>query len=393
MNLLEYQGKSLLSRGGLTTPDGGVASDQGAAATIAGALGGRVVIKAQIPSGKRGKSGGIRFADTPAQAGQAAAELLGTPVNDFPVTAVLVEQALPIARELYAAVLNDPASKGPLVLFSVEGGMDIEEVNATAPEKVLRLPIDIRTGLSPADARALLADTDLSEAERTSVAAALVDLYGVYLDAEADLVEVNPLVLTDDGRVVALDAKVSLDPGALARQPADFLRSLETGHPKQGSPLEDEGAQLGLQFIELDGTVGVLANGAGLTMATLDAVNHYGGRPANFLEIGGDAYTKATPALRLVLKNPNVRSLLVNFCGAFARTDVMTEGVVSAIETLRPDIPVFFSIHGTGEDEAIALVRDRLGLQPHDLMDDAVQAAVAAAGAGNQNDLVNEGAR
>ncbi len=390
MKLLEYQGKSLLAQGGLATPDGAVASDAGEAATITGALGGRVVIKAQIPAGKRGKSGAIQFADSPAQAQQAAANLLGKPINGFTVSAVLVEQALPIARELYAAVLNDPVSKGPLVLFSVEGGMDIEEVNASAPEKVLRLPIDIRTGLLAADAAALLSGTDLTGAEQTAVASALMALYAVYLNAEADLVEVNPLVLTDDARVVALDAKVSLDPGALARQPAELMRSLESGQAEQASVLEDEGAELGLQFIELDGSVGVLANGAGLTMATLDAVNHYGGRPANFLEIGGDAYTKATPALALVLKNPNVKSLLVNFCGAFARTDVMTEGVVNAIESLRPEVPVFFSIHGTGEDEAIALVRDRLGLQPYDLMDDAVQAAVAAAG--HKNVLVNEGA-
>ena len=325
------------------------------------------------------------------QARQAAANLLGKPINGFTVNAVLVEQALPIARELYAAVLNDPASKGPLILFSVEGGMDIEEVNASAPEKVLRLPIDIRAGLSQGDAAALLSSTDLTDAEQASVAAALMSLYAVYLQVEADLVEVNPLVLTDDGRVVALDAKVSLDPGALARQPAELMRGLESGKAEETSTLEDEGAELGLQFIELDGSVGVLANGAGLTMATLDAVNHYGGSPANFLEIGGDAYTKATPALALVLKNPNVRSLLVNFCGAFARTDVMTEGVVTAIENLRPEVPVFFSIHGTGEDEAIALVRDRLGLQPYDLMDDAVQAAVAAAG--HENVLVTEGAR
>lgn len=391
MKLLEYQGKSLLSRGGLVTPDGAVARDAIEAATIASALGGRVVIKAQIPAGKRGKSGAIRFAETSAQAQQVAADLIGTSINGFPVTAVLVEQAMPIARELYAAVLNDPASKGPLVLFSVEGGMDIEEVNATAPEKVLRLPIDIRAGLADADAAALLSGTDLTGAEQASVAAALIQLYAVYRHVEADLVEVNPLILTEDARVVALDAKVSLDPGALARQPADFVRSLESAPAEEESVLEDEGAQLGLQFIELDGSVGVLANGAGLTMATLDAVNHYGGRPANFLEIGGDAYTKATPALALALKNPNVRSLLVNFCGAFARTDVMTEGVVNAIEALRPDIPVFFSIHGTGEDEAIALVRDRLGLAPYDLMDDAVQAAVAAAG--HENVLVNEGAR
>jgi len=391
VKLLEYQGKRLLSKGGLATPDGAVVGEASEAAALAGALGGRVVIKAQVPTGKRGKSGAIRFADTPSQAHQAAADLLGAPISGFLVTEVLVEQALPIARELYAAVLNDPASKGPLVLFSVEGGMDIEEVNASNPEKVLRLPVDIRAGLSPADTAVMLAGTDLTEVEQASVAAALVGMYAVYLQADADLVEVNPLVLTDDARVVALDAKITLDPGALARQPAEFLRSLEHAQAAEESTLEDEGARLGLQFIELDGNVGVLANGAGLTMATLDAVNHYGGRPANFLEIGGDAYTKATPALRLVLKNPNVRSLLVNFCGAFARTDVMTEGVVTAIEALRPNIPVFFSIHGTGEDEAIALVRDRLGLQPDEHMDDAVKAAVAAAVPAQV--LVNEGAR
>jgi succinyl-CoA synthetase beta subunit len=259
--------------------------------------------------------------------------------------------------------------------------MDIEEINSSAPEKVLRLPIDIRAGLSPVDAAALLSGTDLTVTEQASVATALIGLYAVYLQVEADLVEVNPLVLTEDARVVALDAKVSLDPGALARQPAEFVRNLESGQAAEGSPLEGEGAQLGLQFIELDGTVGVLANGAGLTMATLDAVNHYGGRPANFLEIGGDAYTKATPALRLVLKNPNVRSLLVNFCGAFARTDVMAEGVVTAIEQLQPDVPFFFTIHGTGEEEAIRLVRERLGVEPYELMDDAVKAAVDAAAA------------
>ncbi len=391
MKLLEYQGKRLLSREGLATPDGALAADASEAAAIANAIGGRVVIKAQIPAGKRGKSGAIRFAESPAEAQQAAAALIGKPINGFPVTGVLVEQALPIARELYAAVLNDPISKGPLVLFSVEGGMDIEEVNEQSPEKVLRLPIDIRVGLSPQDAAALLSGTDLTEAEQIHVADALIRLYSVYLQVEADLVEVNPLVITDGGRVVALDAKVSLDPGALKRQPAEFLQSLQDGQPADRSVLEDEGAELGLQFIELDGSVGVLANGAGLTMATLDAVNHYGGRPANFLEIGGDAYTKATPALALVLRNPNVRSLLVNFCGAFARTDVMTEGVVNAIEALRPEIPVFFSIHGTGEDEAIALVRNRLGLEPFDLMDDAVRAAVVAAGQ-KQHELVDEGA-
>ena len=203
-------------------------------------------------------------------------------------------------------------------------------------------------------------------------------LYDVYLSADADLVEVNPLVLTDSGEVMALDAKVSIDAGSLPRQP-ELVGDEAPWERDQLTDLERRGRELGLQFIELDGNVGILANGAGLTMTTLDVVNHYGGRPANFLEIGGDAYTKATPALALVLDNPRVTSLLVNFCGAFARTDVMAKGVLDAIEELQPSIPVFFTIHGTGEDEAIAMVRERLGAEPYDLMDDAVIAAVAAA--------------
>jgi succinyl-CoA synthetase beta subunit len=174
---------------------------------------------------------------------------------------------------------------------------------------------------------------------------------------------------------VALDCKLVLDDAAVSRQ-AELAKQ---GAPEQLTDLEQRGRAIGLRFIELDGAVGVLANGAGLTMTTMDAVRHYGGRPANFLEIGGEAYTQATPALELVLSNPRVRSLVVNFCGAFARTDVMAEGVVKAWETLKPKLPVFFSIHGTGEDEAVKLVRERLGFEPFDLMDDAIKAAVEAA--------------
>lgn len=378
MKLLEYQGKRLLSESGITIPDGAVVSNASEAAAIAATLGGKIVIKAQVPTGKRGKAGAIRFAETAAQAQHEADDLLGSSVDGFIVTEVIVEQALPIARELYAAILNDPASKGPLLLFSTQGGMDIEEVNSTAPEKVLRHRIDIRTGLSVEEVVTLLSGTDLPTKTRATVASSIIRLYEVYRRVDADLVEVNPLVLTEDAVIAALDAKISLDPGALARH-EELVTSLGGSQPASETPLEREGRKLGLQFIELDGDVGVLANGAGLTMTTLDAVNHYGGQPANFLEIGGDAYTKATPALQLLLDNPNVRSLLVNFCGAFARTDVMTRGVVDALTALRPNIPVFFSIHGTGEEEAIQIVRDVLGTEPYDQMDDAVKAAVSAA--------------
>ena len=380
MNLLEHQGKFLLAKAGLRVPQGVVVSTPEAAAEAAASLGGAVVCKAQVPTGKRGKAGAVELVRSPPEAARFAERLLGTQVGGFDVVELIVEEAADISRELYAAVLDDPSSKGPLVLFSTEGGMDIEEVNANTPELVHRAAVDIRTGLDAQGASALVRDTDLDDEAQIAVGQALMGLYAVYRDCDASLVEVNPLVLTNDGSVVALDAKVTIDPGSIGRQ-GDLLDQLPGGRPAEsGTDLEDRGRALGLQFIELEGNVGVLANGAGLTMTSLDVVSHFGGSAANFLEIGGDAYTKATAALELVLSNPRVKSLLVNFCGAFARTDVMAEGVVKAIEELKPTLPISFTIHGTGEDEAIALVRDRLGIEPHDLMDDAVKAAVDAAG-------------
>ncbi len=198
---------------------------------------------------------------------------------------------------------------------------------------------------------------------------------GLYASSDAELIEINPLALTPGGRLIALDAKLVLDDAAAGRRPE--LAALATSELR--TPLEALALEHGLRFIELAGSVGVLANGAGLTMATMDAISHYGGEPANFLEIGGEAYRLGRPALELVLANPRVRSLVVNFCGAFARTDVMTEGLIEAWQALSPEVPVFFSIHGTGADEAVALVRTQLGLEPFDSMDAAVRAAVEAA--------------
>jgi len=203
----------------------------------------------------------------------------------------------------------------------------------------------------------------------------LARLYDVYREHDAELVEINPLAVTATGGVLALDCKFVLDDSAIPRQQALAAR----GVPEQLTDAERRARELGLRYIELDGDIGVLANGAGLTMTTMDAVRHYGGEPANFLEIGGEAYTLAKPALELVLGNPRVKSLVINFCGAFARTDVMMEGVINAWEVLKPELPVFFSVHGTGEDEAVQMLRERLGREPFDLMDDAVKAAVEAA--------------
>ena len=374
MNLEEHAAKaSVLAPAGIAVPRGRLCASPEQAAEAVRDIG-AAVVKAQVPTGKRGKSGGILRADTPEAAADAARNILGMTIGGARVERVLVEALAPIAREFYAAVLTDAASRGPLVLFSTEGGMDIEEVAAARPDAVRRQAIDVEAGFSGEDASAMLQGLDLGEAA-PKIAAFLASLYAAYRANDAELVEVNPLALLTDGRVMALDCKFTLDDSSASRQPQ--LAAAAT--PAKLTDLERRGAEAGLKFIQLEGNVGVLANGAGLTMTTMDVVDHFGGRPANFLEIGGEAYRKAEIALDLVLSNPGVKSLVVNFCGAFARTDVMADGVVRAFEKLKPDVPAFFSIHGTGSVEAVRLVRERLGLEPYELMEDAVKAAVEAA--------------
>lgn len=374
MNFEEHAAKVLLRDRGMPVPQGTVVTSVDAAVVAAEALGGRCVVKAQAPTGKRGKAGGIRLVGSPEEARKAAGSILGMNIAGHAIERLLIEEQVPIAAELYAAVLSDPETRGPVVLFSTMGGMDVEEAAEQDPAAMRQVPVDISKGLTAAQATSALDGLDLEGQER-GVASFLVDLYDAYRALDADLLEINPLVLTDDGQVIALDAKYTMDDSSTGRLP----KVAAQGAPDRMTALEAEAAAADLKYIELDGNVGVLANGAGLTMTTMDAITHFGGTPANFLEIGGEAYTKAETALSILLKNPNIKSLLVNFCGAFARTDVMAGGVVEAWKKLNPDIPVFFTIHGTGEEEAVALVRRELGQEPFDLMDDAVNAAVAAA--------------
>jgi len=373
MNFEEYAAKPVLAAAGIPVPESRLVTDADGAAEAARALG-PAVVKAQVPIGGRGKAGGIRLVDSPADAAEAAKEILDLEIGGWPVERLLVEQQCTLQAEYYAAILNDAASQGPLLLFSTMGGVDIEEVAARDASLIRRTAIPIETGLTAAAAAATIAGLDLA-CDSDALAAVLVNLYQAYRANDAELLEINPLGVTDDGLIIALDCKFILDDSSLPRR-ADLAAQ---GVPERQSALEERGKAVGLRFIELDGSVGILANGAGLTMTTMDAVTHYGGRPANFLEIGGDAYTKAIPALEIVLDHPGVKSLLVNFCGAFARTDVMTEGVVKALQAVQPDVPVFFSIHGTGEAEAIKMVREELGLEPCATMDEAVQLAVEAA--------------
>ena len=348
VKLTEHQAKRLLAARGVPVPAGRLVTSAAGARTAAAELGGRVAVKAQVRSGGRGKAGGVMVVDDASAAFEVADRLLGSTLNDETVTELLVEEAVDIARETYLSVTIDPSAGRPLLMRSDQGGVEIESMTEAIERTVIPA-----TGFQPPD----------------GFTAAIIDAFA---GLDALLVEINPLAVTASGERIALDAKIELDDSASYRQ----------DHPpvstEQGTVRERAAAAEGLRLIELGGDIAVLANGAGLTMATMDAIVHEGGAPANFLEIGGDAYTKATPALELVLAQPGVRSLLVNFCGAFARCDVMTAGVVDAWTALSPDIPINFSISGTGQDEAREMVRD-LGYEPHETMREAVMAAVAAA--------------
>jgi len=373
MNFAEHAAKPLLREVGIATPEGQLATNPEHAAEIAQILG-PCVVKAQVPTGKRGKAGGIKLCSDASTAANAARDILGMEIAGHTVDTVLIEQQVAIEKEYYAAVLTNAISKGALMLFSTEGGMDIEEVAVKTPDKLLQLEIDINHGVAIADVRQMLSPADLGRME-PEIAETLCHLYEVFTRYDAELVEVNPLVVTGDNRIVALDCKFSMDDSAVPRQP----EIAASGSPEKLTRLEARASELGLKYIDLDGDVGIIANGAGLTMTTMDVVSFYGGRPANFLEIGGDSYTKAKPALELVLSNPSVKSLVVNFCGAFARCDVMTQGIIDAWLELEPDIPIFFSIHGTGDVEAVAMLKQRMNMEPFSDMDSASRAAVEAA--------------
>jgi len=375
VNFEEHAAKPLLQAAGIAIPRGRLARSAAEAEALASELGVPVVVKAQVPAGRRGKAGGVRAAEDPGSAREAAGAILGMEIAGHRVESVLVEERAAIAEEYYAAVLGDAASRGPLVMFSPEGGMDVEGIAASMPERLRRRPVDILRGFDADAAHAMLEGLGLGSGAGP-VAEALVALYRAWRDNDAELLEVNPLARLADGRLVALDCKFALDDSARRRREA----LAEAGCAEPLTALEARGQALGLRYIELDGDIGVLGNGAGLMMATMDVIAQRGGRPANFLEIGGAAYTKATPALELVLDNPRVRCLVVNFCGAFARTDVMTAGVLDAWEALKPSLPIFFSVHGTGSAAARAMLRERLGVSPCETMEEAIVAAIAAAG-------------
>ena len=375
MNLHEYQARDILRRHGIPVPPGEVASTPAEARAIAERLGGKVVVKAQVHAGGRGKAGGVKLAKTAAEAETHAKAILGMTIKSLTVQKVLIAPAAEIASESYVGIIVDRASQRPVLMVSPAGGIDIEEVAAKTPDKIHQLAIDPRYGLLPHQALAL-GFTLYSDVKRVRAAADIMQkLYTAVYAVGASLAEINPLVTTPDGTVQALDAKIAIDDNELERRPE--IAALRDGSAE--APAEVAAREAGLTFIKLEGNVGCCVNGAGLAMATMDLVKYYGGEPANFLDIGGSSNPqKVVAALRIITGDPNVKSILFNIFGGITRGDDVANGIVQATQAFPLKVPIVIRLTGTNEKEGIAIL-ERAGFAALSDMDDAVKQAVAKA--------------
>jgi succinyl-CoA synthetase beta subunit len=380
VNIHEYQAKELLRAEGVPIPPGEVATTPEQAEAIAKKMGGMVVVKAQVHAGGRGKAGGVKLAKTPADAREVASRILGMEIKGLTVQKVLVTAAADIASEAYVGIILDRATRKPVLMVSPAGGIDIEEVAATTPEKILKLPIDTRYGLLPYQASELgffLFD-DVKKVRAASKI--MMSLYQAFMKNGASLAEINPLVVTPAGEVVALDAKMVIDDNELDRHPElEALRD-ETAE----APSEVDARNSHLTFIKLDGNVGCVVNGAGLAMATMDLVKYYGGEPANFLDIGGSSNPeKVVNALRIITRDPNVKAILFNIFGGITRTDDVANGIVTATKANPLKIPIVIRLTGTNEEIAMKILQEN-GFSASSDMDEAVKKAVDLATKGGK---------
>jgi len=375
VNLHEYQAREILRRHGIPVPPGEVATTPAEARAIADRLGGKVVVKAQVHAGGRGKAGGVKLARTAAEAEAHAKAILGMTIKGLTVHKVLIAPAAEIASESYVGIIVDRASQRPVLMVSPAGGIDIEEVAAKTPEKIHRLAIDPRYGLLPHQALTLgfTLYTDVKQAR--AAADIMQKLYVAVYAVGASLAEINPLVTTPDGSVQALDAKIAIDDNELERRPD--IAALRD--PTAEAPEEVAAREAGLTFIKLDGTVGCCVNGAGLAMATMDLVKYYGGEPANFLDIGGSSNPqKVVSALRIITSDPRVRVILFNIFGGITRTDDVANGIVQATRESSLKVPMVLRLTGTNQELAVEILT-KAGFQALTDMDEAVKQAVALA--------------
>lgn len=375
MNIHEYQAREILRAHGIPVPPGEIATTPEEAESIAARYGGAVVVKAQVHAGGRGKAGGVKLADDPADAKAKAEAILGLEIKGLTVEKVLVAPAEDIESEAYLGIVMDRATQRDVIMVSSEGGIDIEEVAASNPDAIHKLAVDPRYGLLPHQAMglawALYDDAKLAR----QASAIIMKLYEAYLAAGATLVEINPLITTPEGEVKAIDAKMNIDDSVLFRVPEVAAMRDTSSEP----PAETKARDAGLSYIKLDGEVGCVVNGAGLSMATMDMVKYYGGEPANFLDIGGSSNPdKVVTALEIISADPRVKSILFNIFGGITRCDDVANGIVEATQRIDIDLPLAIRLTGTNEEEAIEIL-NQAGFTAMTDMDEVVKAAVELA--------------
>jgi len=373
VDLFEHQAKELFAASGVPVPTGKVATTPEEARAIAAELGGRVVVKAQVKTGGRGKAGGVKLAKSPEETKETAKKILALTIKGLPVQKVLVTPAADISKEAYVGIILDRATKKPVFMVSPAGGIDIEEVAEKTPEKILKLPVDTRFGLTNYQASRLAwfvyDDPNLVK----QAAKIMIGLYKAFMKNGASTAEINPLVVTPNNEVLALDAKIVIDDNELDRHPE--LSKLRDESAE--APSEVQARNANLTFIKLDGNVGCVVNGAGLAMATMDLVKYYGGEPANFLDIGGSSNPeKVVNALKIITADPNVKVILFNIFGGITRTDDVANGIVTATKQNPLKVPIVIRLTGTNEELAMKILTDN-GFSASSDMDEAVQKAVS----------------
>jgi succinyl-CoA synthetase beta subunit len=373
----EYQGKQIFAKAGLPTPRGEVAATPDEARQVAERLGGRVVVKAQVHAGGRGKAGGVKLAATPAEAAQKAGEILGMKIKGLTVEKVLVEEAIDIQQEFYLSIILDRSSNGNLVMFSPMGGMDIEAVAVEHPDMLFKRVVHSHLGLQPYDARALAYGVrEMAPEARKALIGIIQTLDKAYRQNDCTLAEINPLVLLKDGRLVAADAKVILDDNALFRHPE--LQAMQ--EIAEEDPIERKAHAEGLAYVRLGGDVGIIGNGAGLVMTSLDMVSRAGGRPANFLDIGGGARAEVVKkSVMTVLSDPNVKGIFFNIFGGITRGDEVAKGIVAALSDIDTKVPMVIRLAGTREAEGRAILAQS-GLTAAETMLEGAEKIVALIG-------------
>jgi len=375
MKIHEYQAKEIFGAAGIPVPVGKVAFNPAEVVQIAEEIGRPVMVKAQVHVGGRGKAGGVQYAENVENARVWGQKILGMDIKGLKVEKVLVTEAADIVSESYVGIVIDRASKSPVIMVSPAGGIDIEEVAAKTPEKIHKLAVDPILGLRAYQARDLASKLYKDIKQVRQAADILMKLYDIYWKIDASLVEINPLITTPQGDVVAIDAKINIDDNGLFRQKAiESLRDVASEEPSEVEAREGD-----LSFVKLSGNIGCMVNGAGLAMATMDLVKHYGGDPANFLDIGGSSNPeKVLTAMRIILRDPNVRAILINIFGGITRCDDVANGIVMALEELKPEVPIVVRLTGTNEAEAKKILKSvtTLELEYGDSLDEVVKKAI-----------------